>query len=560
MTVILVGITLLLAASTSVVVHTLFVPRPVKFKEPAVLFEGQYLQDVVCEAEDIWLLPFALVKEHIDQSALWDSLSRSVVFTTEDKLLRLPTDSLTAFVNLKPVPMSQAAKLIQGEPFVPLEVVAALCSLEWYYNADTNVLVIDRATAPAELAKLRSASLLRKSPTILSLPVAHLIEGEQVKVLGSSTGWAHVQTRNGLLGFIPLTILDSAAKPTLNQVPEAARSQKWHPPGGLVNLTWEYVTQPVTPIPSAATLKGVNVLCPTWFHLKDPDGNVQATADPAYVRWAHFNGIRVWGLVSNQFDRELTHKFLGSALSRENFIRQMLAWCNALKLDGINVDFENMEYEDRGLFVQLIRELAPLTKEQGLVLSVDVTVKSSSPNWSLCYDRSALAKAADYVILMAYDQTPAGSPIPGPTAALPWVEQGIRSALAEVPGHKLVLGIPFYTRVWKVPPGSKGATSRAASMDEVETLLKQHKAEVTFDSASGQRLAQYAYEGYHWVIWVEDQDSVRARAELVTKYALAGIASWRRGFESARTWATIADTLSRAQYQASATASTQPSS
>lgn len=549
----------LMATAGLTVAIAFFTPSPVRFATPTVLFETEYLDGTpLSEEGNTWFLPFAMVKKHIDPSAVWDESSRSVVFTTEDKLLRLPTDSLTAFVNLRPVIMSQSAKLVQDEPFVPLEVVAKLCRLEWHYSVDTNVLVINRTDTAHVLAQLRSSSLLRKSATVFSLPVARLKKGEEVRIVGHSGEWSHVQTTSGLLGFVPSRGLQVASKPDTKASAKPPLARKWMPPGGLVNLTWEYVTQNSTlsrPSPSGSSaLSGVNVVSPTWFHLKDPQGNVQANVDPAYVRWAHSRGIQVWALVSNQFNRELTHLFLGSALSRENFIRQMLAWCNALKIDGINVDFENMEYQDRDLFVQLIRELAPLAKEQGLVLSVDVTVKSPSVNWSLCYDRAALAQVADYVILMAYDQTPAGSPVPGPTAALPWVEEGIRGVLAEVPAHKLILGIPFYTRVWRQPLGGNTATSRAASMDEVQQLIQEHKAVVKFDIASGQKVAEYIHGGYRWLIWVEDQESVAARAKLVAKYRLAGIASWRRGFESTQTWHTIAAALSRARAQASYTA------
>jgi spore germination protein YaaH len=44
-------------------------------------------------------------------------------------------------------------------------------------------------------------------------------------------------------------------------------------------------------------------------------------------------------------------------------------------------------------------------------------------------------------------------------------------------------------------------------------------------------------------IWIEDATSIKARAELVKKYNLAGIASWRRGFESTDIWGVLDKTL-----------------
>ncbi|UJF32443.1 hypothetical protein [Paenibacillus hexagrammi] len=44
-------------------------------------------------------------------------------------------------------------------------------------------------------------------------------------------------------------------------------------------------------------------------------------------------------------------------------------------------------------------------------------------------------------------------------------------------------------------------------------------------------------------IWLEDEISVQSRVGLAHKYDLAGIASWRRGFETKEMWNTIDETL-----------------
>ena len=47
----------------------------------------------------------------------------------------------------------------------------------------------------------------------------------------------------------------------------------------------------------------------------------------------------------------------------------------------------------------------------GKEISVDITVNSNSPNWSLCYDRKGMAAYVDYEVIMGYDQTPGGESI-----------------------------------------------------------------------------------------------------------------------------------------------------
>ncbi|MEX2460142.1 MAG: glycosyl hydrolase family 18 protein [Paenibacillaceae bacterium] len=64
------------------------------------------------------------------------------------------------------------------------------------------------------------------------------------------------------------------------------------------------------------------------------------------------------------------------------------------------------------------------------------------------YPLKALATLCDYIMLMAYDEHYPGDTEAGPVASLPFVEQSIQSALTQIPSTQLVLGIPFYGRLW----------------------------------------------------------------------------------------------------------------
>ena len=128
--------------------------------------------------------------------------------------------------------------------------------------------------------------------------------------------------------------------------------------------------------------------------------------------------MAVWALINNDFNLDITHEFLSSSETRDKIIRQILMYAELFRLDGINIDFENVYLKDKDLLVQFVRELTPILREAGIVVSMDVTVKSTSPNWSLCYDRKELGKVVDYMILMAYDEHWATSPVSGSVASI----------------------------------------------------------------------------------------------------------------------------------------------
>jgi spore germination protein YaaH len=231
-------------------------------------------------------------------------------------------------------------------------------------------------------------------------------------------------------------------------------------------------------------------------------------------------------------------------------IKQLLAFAKLYRLQGINIDFENVYLKDKANLTQFVREMVPLMHEQGLVVSIDVTVKSTSENWSMFYDRRSLAETVDYMMVMTYDEHWASSPKAGSVASLPWVERSIVQIMKEdgVPASKLVLGVPYYTRIWteQTKDGQTTVTSKAVSMETVNGIIKEKGLKPVFSSETGQNYVEYDDgPGKVSKIWIEDETSMKARIELVKKYDLAGVASWRRGFETSNIWNVISETLEK---------------
>lgn len=311
--------------------------------------------------------------------------------------------------------------------------------------------------------------------------------------------------------------------------------------GERLGLVWEQVEWRTPDTSTIGAMPGVNVVSPTWFRLGEEPGEVENHADPRYVRWAHSRGYKVWALFSNSFELERTRAVLRDSDLRDKVISQILVYAGMYSLDGINLDFENVYQDDGPYLTQFVRELTPLLHEMGLTVSIDVTVKSMSPTWSLCYERKRLAEVVDYVMLMAYDQYGAGSKVAGPNASIPWTKTCIEVTLQEVPAEKLVLGVPFYMRLWKETKeaGVVKVTQRALGMEQVkewassEGVLPVYQPETCLEYAE-KSVGQDTYR-----VWLEDAESMARRLELAGTYRLAGIAAWRRGFEDAGTWKVI---------------------
>lgn len=138
------------------------------------------------------------------------------------------------------------------------------------------------------------------------------------------------------------------------------------------------------------------------------------------------------------------------------------------------------------------------------------------------------------MILMAYDQHWANSPIAGSVAEYYWVEKSILGVLKYIPNNKLVLGVPFYTRLWLEKDGK--LSSQALSMEKANKFISENNVDIIWDENSLQYYGEVKKGDTIYRIWLEDTKSLELKASLIHKYGLAGLASWRKGFETADIW------------------------
>lgn len=305
---------------------------------------------------------------------------------------------------------------------------------------------------------------------------------------------------------------------------------------------------------------GTSIMSPSWFELTTTGLKASSKLSHDYVNSYKEKGYRVWPLITNQFDPDMTSKILANESMWERYKQGLINYATEYGYDGYNFDFENIHYKDKAQLTKFVDFLAKGLRTYNLHTSIDVTGYSNSENWSLVYDRKAYADAVDYVVLMAYDETWASSDIAGPVASYPWVRKHTEQMLSEVPASKLVLGIPFYMREWSVPvKGSwEGkAKSKTLAMTKALDLEREYRDVMRWDERlKGNYLIltkkndvygiydeKKPYEGTLTKIWFEDPQSLSYKVGLVKELQLAGVAAWRKGFEASDVWPVLSFAL-----------------
>lgn len=289
----------------------------------------------------------------------------------------------------------------------------------------------------------------------------------------------------------------------------------------------------------------LDTVSPSYFDLDDA-GNLilNGITDKGFVEAMEERDVRVVPFLSNHWDRA---KGRAALANRKALARQVADAVMEYGFDGVNVDIENVTDADREAyvdFVRLVREELPGTKE--VSVAVAANPRGVSTGWQGSYDYEALARYSDYLMIMAYDEKSEGD-VPGPVASISFVEDAIKYALRHVPAEKIVLGIPFYGRYWKVGQKYGGY---GLHLSKVQEILDRYNGRVEFDEYAASPKATFTIgpgDGNCWlsgrnltpgtyVIWFENEESIQHKLRLVQKYGLKGAGSWSLGQETIDTW------------------------
>ncbi|MCL2463275.1 MAG: glycosyl hydrolase family 18 protein, partial [Defluviitaleaceae bacterium] len=157
---------------------------------------------------------------------------------------------------------------------------------------------------------------------------------------------------------------------------------------------------------------------------------------------------------------------------------------------------------------------------------------------------------ADYICDMAYDEHTSGDAA-GPVASLKYVENGIIATLEEVPKEKLILGLPYYVRVWKekIVDGQLVTTIQNMSMQAAHDLFKQNGVSFDWNAAIGSYYGEFSQDedgtAVTYKVWLEDARSIEEKLKLFQKYDLAGVAGWSRNWlQDDSVWALLREYVS----------------
>lgn len=537
-----------------------------------IILQNQVLQDVqhfpIIIEEEVFM-PVDFINSQVGPHIYWEPNINLLTITTPLKLIRIEPGNYNYTINFRPSQLNSLVYNIDSMAYLPLDLIHELYDINIIgHNEYLNMVIVEYSQPNkinVQVEKRRSAvrhEPNRRSPiaeTVHRGDILRTIEEEinyyedydLYRVNLEELGYTRVITQQGNVGYILSNdIVNVAVMEGFTRQPEIPINET-RQIDGRVNMTWDLVTnQTANSAPRTRQQhKGLNVLSPTWlnFDLNTYNGDIISIANKEYVQWAHSQGYQVWPLIFDDDDPDVTGRILSDTAKRDHVILQLMDLSYEYNFDGINIDFETIRWQEVNYYLQFLRELSPMMRERDLILSVDVFVPKP---WTMFFNRREIARVADYVVIMAYDENTSIDPS-GPNASIGFVHQAVVNTLKEVPNHQIILGLPFYTRIWREVEvdGEIVNSVRSVGMQFAYNFFVNNGAEFIWKEEYGSYYGEFTTEEYGELVtykaWLEDERSIGVKMQLVPKYDLRGVASWSRGLETPGTWEVIYDNLNR---------------
>ena len=414
------------------------------------------------------------------------------------------------------------------------------------YENPGRVVIFDENNAEYEYTGVKSDTALREAGDKKEPILKELKEGEKVYLLeGTGNDFTRVFTEDGVTGYIKTSDLD-----TDNIEHKKYSFDRGKEDAGYTSITrdepivlgWHQVTSIAANAgwgTALAKAEGLNVISPTWFGVADSEGEVTSLASKDYVTKLKAINVDVWPLISD-FNKDVDYnRLFMSTMARGNLIKNIIYFIEEYNLDGINIDFEHIKSSYAEGYIEFLRELSIEMRSRKKVLSVDNYIPLE---FNAFYNIKEQGIVSDYLCVMAYDEHYSGSPKAGSVSSLSWVKNSIENTAKSAPMKKLIVGLPFYTRLWREAHTGK-LTSRALSMDGGLNLVSSNKAKKEWDKEKGQYYAEWKDGKDRMRIWLEEEKSLEAKLKLVEKDKVAGIAFWKLGLERKEAWESVTDWL-----------------
>ena len=502
------------------------------------------LKNSVLQEDGVIYLSEDDISNFFDKHIYLEKENNKIITTYNKKIAEVSLEENVININGSTKKTSAHAIEKDNTIYLPISEMTEVYDIEIGNNDEAKVITLDSLSKEQKKAIVTSSLSVKSSTNFLAKTIDRIKKGESIVVISTDKKYSKIRTEKGKIGYIKTNKIANEYMVRDNMTDEKQID-------GKVNMTWDYYSEIAdAPDRSGTEIDGVNVVSPSFFYI-DENGEIKdnvGDSGKAYIEWAHDNGYKVWPMVSNapaaKASLDITSNIMNSYENRKKLIEKLEDYCVEYKLDGLNIDFENMKQEDKDMYSRFIIEITPRLNEIGMVVSVDVTAPDGGETWSMCFDRNVIGDVANYIVFMAYDEYGVSSNKSGTTSGYDWVKLNLVKFLQteEIKENKIILGIPFYTRLWTEDSNGQIVRTSTVNMKDIDQILPEG-IEKKWDNDLKQNYVEFQDGSNTKKMWIEDIQSLKEKLSLIKDNDLAGVSSWQKDMETDDVWQLIKEEL-----------------
>ncbi len=119
------------------------------------------------------------------------------------------------------------------------------------------------------------------------------------------------------------------------------------------------------------------MVLPEWFFLDPVTDTLYTKIDQKALDIMNKSGVKVLPLLTNNigqvFRGDVVHRILNSPEKRDRLINDIIHYLELYKLDGINIDFEDLQEKKNEVLVQFQKSLYDRMHATGFLVTQDVS-------------------------------------------------------------------------------------------------------------------------------------------------------------------------------------------
>ncbi len=277
----------------------------------------------------------------------------------------------------------------------------------------------------------------------------------------------------------------------------------------------------------------LNLIIPEWFFINPNADTLFTDIDKKALAVMKASGIKIMPLLTNNYQEnfrgDVVKRILNDTAKKQRLINDIIKLLKAYNFAGINIDFEDMNFDNDKPLVDFQKELYERLHALNYLVSQDVIPFNNDYNFKI------LNQYNDYLILMAYDEHTSTSAA-GPICGQKWIEAAVAEITNQVPANKIILAMAAFGYDWKLKSKDD---ARGITYNEAIGLAKRYESAVDFDNDSYNLHYQYYNEdegdSLHEVHFTDAATNFNT-LRFATESKLAGTVLWRLGGEDKRLW------------------------